>query len=436
MATKTKRRRAAKKTTARTPTRAVAPEAARERKSVIVTFKPKEQRPEKSADKLEILASEVPLAEEMTFYDVASAAEFTIGSPGGLPAGMPRELIGFDVNLYEAPIVTVSLTDGEIRALRRNPNVAAVEDDGFCYALPVQDLVFEGQPSPQAETVPIGVSQIKAAPAWGCSRGKGIKVAVLDTGIDWTHPDIGPNFKGSVSFVPGETAMDGNSHGTHCAGTIGAPINGVGVVGVAPEVSLYAVKVLSNAGSGQWSWLIAGLNWCIQNRIHIASMSLGGDSAPVALEAMCNSAFGAGVLLVAAAGNAGPQMGTVNVPGRYKNVIAVSAIDSSNVVASFSSRGPEVEICAPGVNVLSTVPGGLYGNKSGTSMACPHVSGSAAVIWGAHRFASNVQIWNLLGGTADNFGLPGWDPLYGYGRVDVEQAADALVPAPPVPLKP
>jgi subtilisin len=95
-----------------------------------------------------------------------------------------------------------------------------------------------------------------------------------------------------------------------------------------------------------------------------------------------------------------------------------------------------VEICAPGVNVLSTIPGGAFGNKSGTSMACPHVAGAAAVVWGSHRFATNVQIWNLLGATADNLGNPGWDPLYGYGRVDVDQAAGALVPAPAVPLKP
>ncbi|HEX2887099.1 S8 family peptidase, partial [Vineibacter terrae] len=266
--------------------------------------------------------------------------------------------------------------------------------------------------------------------------GKGMKVAVLDTGIDWTHPDLAANVKGSVSFVPGETAMDGNSHGTHCAGTIAAPINGVGVVGVAPEASLYAVKVLANNGSGNWSWLIAGLNWCIQNRMHIASMSLGGGSAPVALEAMCNAAFNAGILLVAAAGNSGPGMGTVGVPGKYKNVIAVSAIDNNNVIASFSSRGPEVEICAPGVQVLSTVPGGGYGTKSGTSMACPHVAGAAAVIWGSHRFANNLTIWNLLGSTADNFGVPGWDAEYGYGRVDVDQAAGALVLPPAVPLKP
>jgi len=396
---------------------------------VIVTFKPKHQRRDKT-DKLQIVKDSIK--SRVTFFD---AATFSAES-AGVPTGLPAVEVGFDVNLYEAPIVTASLTAQEIAALRGNPNVDAVEDDGPVYALPVENLVFEGQPSPQAETVPIGVQQVKAPLAWGCSRGKGIKVAVLDTGIDWTHPDLTPNVKGAVSFVPGESPMDGHSHGTHCAGTIGAAINGTGVVGVAPEAWLYAVKVLANSGSGNWSWLISGLNWCIQNTIRIASMSLGGSAAPTAVEVMCNAAFNAGVLLVAAAGNAGPGMNTVTVPGRYKNVIAISAIDSNNVIAPFSSRGPQVELAAPGVQVLSTVPGGGFGIKSGTSMACPHVAGGAAVVLGAHRFANNVAIWNLLANTADNLGPPAWDPEYGYGRLDVDQAAMALVPSPAVPLKP
>jgi subtilisin len=398
------------------------------RTPMIVTFKPKEKRRDKT-DKVEIVKDALS-----AHVEIFSASDFT-AETGGIPTGLEPQEMGFDVNLYEAPIVTISLTNAEIAALRNNPNVAMVEDDGLCYALR-ESLVFEGQPAPAAETVPVGVQQVKAPPAWGCSRGRGIKVAVCDTGIDWNHPDLAPNFKGGVSFVPGETAMDGNSHGTHCSGTIAAAINGGGVVGVAPEAWLYAVKVLANNGSGQWSWLISGLNWCVQNKVHIASMSLGGGGAPAALEAMCNAAFNAGVLLVAAAGNSGPGMNTVGEPGKYKNVIAVSAIDSANVIAPFSSRGPEVELSAPGVQVLSTVPGGGFGTKSGTSMACPHVSGGAAVVWGAHRFASNVQIWNLLASSADNLGPPGWDPLYGYGRLDVDQAAMALIPAPAVPLKP
>jgi subtilisin len=396
------------------------------RRSVIITFKPKDQRAEKQKDKIAIVRDVI--SSEVQFMN---SAEVSFDRVGPL-SGVDRETVGFDVNLYDAPIVTASLTDAEVQNLKSNPNVASVEDDGVCYALP-EALVFEGQPSPLAETVPVGISQVKAPPAWDASRGKGINVAILDTGIDALHPDLAPNVKGAVSFVPGETPADGHGHGTHCAGTIGAAINGSGVVGVAPAASLYAVKVLANNSSGQWSWLIAGINWCIQNRMKILSMSLGGGSAPVALETMCNTAFANGLLLVAAAGNTGAAVG---VPGKYKNVIAVSAIDSANVIAPFSSRGPEVEICAPGVNVLSCKPGGGFQTMSGTSMACPHVAGGAAVVWGAHRFATNVQIWNLLAFTADNLGPPSWDPLYGYGRLDVDQAAGMLLPAPAIPLKP
>lgn len=406
------------------------------RRSVIVTFKAKDKRADTSTDKLEILTQAI--SSPMQFLDAADMIA-TAGVEGlqrvASAVGEPEE-IGFDVNLYEAPIVSLSLTEAEIKSLKSNPNIAAVEDDGLCYALPAQALVFEDQPSVMAETVPGGVSQIKAPAAWGSSRGKGIRVAVLDTGIDWTHPDLAANVKGAVSFVPGETAMDGNGHGTHCAGTIGAAINGFGVVGVAPEASLYAVKVLPNAGSGNWSYLIAGLAWCVKNKIRIASMSLGGSGAPDALKLMCEVAFNAGVLLVAAAGNSGANGGAVGFPGKYKKVIAVSSIDSANQLSASSSFGPEVELCARGVNVLSTIPGGGYGTMSGTSMACPHVAGAAAVAWGAHRFATNSQIWNLLAQTADNLGVPGWDPNFGYGRVDADQAAGALVPAPTAPMKP
>ena len=429
----------ATRTKAASRTRASAASDRGQVKSVIVTFKRKDARRSKTADKLQLLEDSCPRVGALSIIDVGQEPGFAVGAPGLSSAPMP-EAMGYDINLYDAPIVTLRLTDEEIKAAKANPDVVAVEADGLAHALPAEALVFEGQPEVQAETVPLGVQLIKAVPAWGCSRGRGIKVAVLDTGIDWNHPDLRPNVAGAVSFVPGESAMDGNSHGTHCAGTIAAVINGQGVVGVAPEASLYGIKVLANNGSGQYSWIIAGINWAIQNRVQIVSMSLGGSAAPTALETICNAAFNAGVLLIAAAGNAGPpaagQPTSVGFPGRYRNVVAVSAIDANNVIAPFSSRGPEVEICAHGVQVLSTVPGGGYGTKSGTSMACPHVAGAAAVVWGAHRFATNRQIWDLLGATADNLGNPGWDTLYGYGRVDVDQAALAMTPAPAVPLRP
>jgi subtilisin len=403
-----------------------------QRRSVIITMKRKEERPDKAKDKLEVVSSEIE--SKVHFFNAD-----TMSRGAAVPSGMPQEMIAYDVNLYEAPIVMASLTEKEIGALKKNNNVAKVEDDGRCWALGVfqgpERLLVEGQPSPLAETIPAGVSQISAPSAWDCTRGKVIKVAVLDTGIDGTHPDLAPNYKFGVSFVPTEsTAMDFNSHGTHCAGTIAAAINGVGVVGVAPAAYLYAVKVLDATGSGAWSQLIAGIDWCInKKRMNVLSMSLGGSAAPTALEDMCNAAWNKGLLLVAAAGNSGPGPNTVLFPAKYANVIAVSAIDSANAIPNFSSRGPEVELCAPGVDVLSTIPGGGYGTKSGTSMACPHVSGSAALAWGGHRYSDNVTIRRLLAWTVDDLGNPGRDDLFGYGRVNAERAACTMQVPPAIP---
>jgi subtilisin len=409
-----------------------------ERRSVIITFKRKDQRPDRTTDKVDIVRSALTQGVQPRFLDATT-----------LPLGAARpplepQLVGYDVNQYEAPIVTAQLTEGEINALRQNDNVARVEDDAPCYALEgaFGRLAVENQPSPLAETIPTGVQQVNAPQAWGYSQGKGIRVAVVDTGIDFKHPDLQPNYVGGASFVPGTaTPMDDQGHGTHCAGTIAAAVEGTNVVGVAPQASLYAVKVLNQNGSGQFSWIIAGIDWCIQNEMHIVSMSLGGPSAPAALEDMCNTAWDKGLLLVAAAGNDGlrnpvpPAESNVLFPAKYRNVIAVSAIDSSNVIAPFSSTGPEVDVCAPGVNVLSDRLGGGTTTSSGTSMACPHVAGVAALALGSHRFSDNEQIWNLLAFTVDNLGVPDWDPLFGYGRVNALAAAAAMVPPPVVPKR-
>jgi subtilisin len=402
------------------------------KKSVIVTFKPKDKRPEKRKDKTEIVKTEI--SSEVSFF---TAEDLSRGVP--VPSGMPEEMVGYDVNLYEAPIVMAQLTAKEIAALKKNKNIAAVEDDGHCYAVDgpyeLRQMEIENQPSVQAETIPAGVHQIKAPSAWGCSRGKAIKVGICDTGIDFNHPDIKPNYKFGTTFVPTESsAMDHHGHGTHCAGTVAAAINGSGVVGVAPEAYLYAIKVLSKTGQGNWSWLIAGIDWAINKKgLNILSMSLGGRAAPNALKNMCDAAWNKGVLLVAAAGNSGPGPNTVGFPASYDSVLAVSAIDSANNIPTFSSRGPQVELCAPGVNVLSTIPGGGYGKMNGTSMACPHVSGAAALAWGAHRYADNTTIRRLLAWRSDNLGVPGRDNLFGFGRVDAEQSACEMSVPPAIP---
>ena len=388
-----------------------------DRRSVIVTFKKKDQR-STDADKTQVLGE--ALSSQVSFL---SADDFARG-PSPVLASLPRESVGYDVNRYGAPILVAQLTDQEIDRLRNNDDIVTVEDDGEMHALQEFDFQIEDAPAPLAQTVPVGVNHIKAPAGWGASQGLAIKVFILDTGIDSDHPDLVDNLHPGRSFVPDEeTTEDYQGHGTHCAGTVAASFNGQGVVGVAPYAYLHPVKVLSASGSGNWSWLIAGLDWVSRKKgLRIASMSLGG-SAPSAVKTMCDDVYDDGVLLVAAAGNSGPGDNTVGDPARFDSVMAVSAIDSANVIATFSSRGPEVEITAPGVNVLSTLRGGGYGHMSGTSMACPHVAGAAAMAWGAHRSLNNKQIRRLLQVTADKLGVPGKNPLHGWGRVDAQQAA-------------
>jgi subtilisin len=383
-------------------------------RSVIITFKRKDKRARK-ADKQELLRTAT--GTEVQFLTARDLA----GTSGMRAATETVDMVGYDVNRYEAPILMARLTGTQIEALRKDKDVARVEEDGLMHALPMRR---EETPDTSAETIPIGVSQVKAPDAWPTSQAEGIKVFICDTGIDSDHPDLVANLRQGKSFVETESSTeDFHGHGTHCAGTVAAAMNGQGVVGVAPFAYVYPVKVLASDGSGNWSWLIAGLDWIMSRRgARIASMSLGGPGAPAALGDMCEAAYNDGVLLVAAAGNTGPGDDTVGFPAKYPHVVAVSAVDSSDIIASFSSRGPEVEVCAPGVNVLSTMRGGGYGQMSGTSMACPHVSGVSALAWGSHRSANNKQIRWLLGRYADKVG--DLDPAkYGAGRVNANTTA-------------
>ena len=217
---------------------------------------------------------------------------------------------------------------------------------------------------------------------------------------------------------------DGHGHGTHVAGIVAARNNTIGVVGVAPEATLWAVKVLSDAGSGYTSDIIQGLDWCAAHGIKVASMSLGGGGT-ASLQAACDRAFSQGVVLVAAAGNsAGPVM----YPAAYSSVIAVSASDSRDLRASFSNYGPQIALAAPGVSIYSTYKGGAYATMSGTSMACPHVAGAAALAW-ASGLTSAQAVRDRLTTTAEDLGPKGFDTSFGYGLVDAQRAAGVVMAA-------
>ncbi|MBB3840198.1 subtilisin [Runella defluvii] len=289
----------------------------------------------------------------------------------------------------------------------------------------VPPIVIPPQP------IPWNINMVKAPRAWSRGiRGEGIKVAVLDTGIA-SHPDL--VISGGVSFVPGVVSFnDGNSHGTHCAGIIAARNNFFGVVGVAPRASLYAVKVLSDGGSGSTSWILAGMAWARQNGMHVVSMSLGSSSCQsVAYTNAIATLNNAGITVVCASGNAfGTGFPCVGSPANSPGAIAVGAVAQNGVIAPFSSRGVgccppganPVTLVAPGVSINSTVLGNGYGIKSGTSMACPHVAGAAVLVKQRFPFFTPAQIRLKLMATASDLGAPGNDPTYGMGLVNCDLA--------------
>ncbi|MEW5866058.1 MAG: S8 family peptidase [Bacillota bacterium] len=285
-----------------------------------------------------------------------------------------------------------------ISLLARAGEVKWVEDD-FMVSI-VKERFVRPRPKPRQQSMPWGVKRILAPGCWDRTTGKGVRVAVLDTGIDMNHPDLKSNVRGGYDTInerPDPT--DDNGHGTHVAGTIAALNNGFGVVGVAPEASIYAVKAFDSRGQGQVSDIVQGVEWCVQQKVNIINMSFGTRESSKALTLAMEKAAAAGIIMVAAAGNEGRQ-DSVLYPGRDPNVMAVAATTPDDRIASFSSSGREVAISAPGEDVPSTYKGSTYKTTSGTSMACPHVSGVAALILSAVPTLTRDEVRKAICGTA------------------------------------
>jgi len=318
--------------------------------------------------------------------------------------------------------VAAELTDSQIASLRANPNVAYVEQDGMLYALDAELDASWGVKR-------IGAGEVHALE----NRGKGVKVALIDTGIDYTHIDLDDNYVDGYDFVNDDSdPMDDSGHGTHCAGIIAAEDNDIGVVGVAPEASLYAVKALDSTGTGYLSDVAAGIDWAIENGMDIISLSMGTNEDYQTMRDACKRAETAGIIVIAAAGNdyrrrRNREWDTVDYPARYNSVIAVGAIDQTDIKTYFSSTGAAMELAAPGIYVGSTDLGQSYSYRSGTSMACPHVAGVAALILSG----PGGDVRTVLQETAEDLGTAGWDLWYGYGLVDAFAAAGSA-PEPPI----
>lgn len=468
----------------------------------------------------------------------------------------PRDVAAFEsFNGFAA-----TLSEAEVAKLQRSNEVRWVEPVVERNALAVRNLT--------GQTMPYGVTALKAPDAWVGHRLATVNVVVIDTGIDYSHSELKAIYRGGLNVFDGSAeVMDDNGHGTHVAGTIAAADNGSGVVGVAPHINLYGVKMLDKAGSGSSEGLIKALDWVVQQKQTrggnwVANLSLGSEKESPGEREAFQKLADAGVLIVAAAGNSStPTLAApVSFPAAYSTVTAVAAIDEKSQLAYFSSQGPEVDFAAPGVGVLSTIPIGntriayvvagndayaatpvtgsklgvinaeyVYcgvgapedfpaslnltgkialmkrgaditfanktrralaagatavaifnhdnsvtpwtlfsdeqadttdwpvvirlskadgetlaargtgtmtlayrlddlGEKSGTSMACPHIAGAAALLWSLAPAATPQQVVNALTVTATDLGATGPDSKFGVGSIDVLAAAKALAP--------
>ncbi|MEA2237075.1 MAG: hypothetical protein QOC81_1799 [Thermoanaerobaculia bacterium] len=267
-----------------------------------------------------------------------------------------------------------NLTSDEIASLKASGNVLSIEPDSERHKF--ADAVTAGQ-----QTTPYGVSSIDAPAIWTVTRGKSlshgpaIHVAIIDTGIDYNFSELAGVFKSGYNFIARNgDPLDDNGHGTHVAGIIAAANDGSGVVGVASDVDVYSLKVLDTCGSGRTSDIIQAVDWVVQKKKEIGgnwiiNLSLGADDPSASEQAQFDAANNAGILVFAASGNGYEGVNGLAYPAGYPTVVSVGAVDSTNAVASFSQRGDDLKVVAPGVSVLSTFVTPLVGADDGRKIS-------------------------------------------------------------------
>src|SRR5262249_47084254 len=385
-----------------------------------------------SLEAREVPAAYGPLQIDPTHY-AASHILVKLNTPAALrsPLASGAEAMGGGLYCIDLkPGVTVARA---LRHFRAQRGVAFAEPDFVVHADVIpNDPSFgslyglnntgQGGGTPDAD--------IDAPEAWDVSTGSGnMVVAIIDTGVDYNHPDLAANIWTNPGEIPGNgiddegdgfvddvhgydfvnndgDPMDDNGHGTHVAGTIGAVgDNGIGVAGVNWHVQIMALKFLGANGSGPTSGAINALNFAVAHGVKISNNSWGGGGFSSALNTAINNARAAGHLFIAAAGNNGSNNDSLSsYPSNYPqdNVLAVAATDRNDHLASFSNFGATtVDLAAPGVSILSTYPGNRYATLSGTSMATPHVTGAAALVWDAHPDWTYLQVVQALKSTVD-----------------------------------
>lgn len=238
-----------------------------------------------------------------------------------------------------------------------------------------------------------GITAFDLPGAWSKSKGEGVKVAVLDTGVDLDHPDLAQNMLPGYNFIaPGKPPQDDNQHGTHVAGIIAAANNQIGMVGVAPEAKIIPVKVLNRSGNGSLVDVAKGIRWAVdEGKADIICMSLGSPNPVQEVRKAIQHALSKKVVCFVAAGNAGVTK-EVYYPANYPETIAIGSIDESLMRSGFSNTGTSLDFMAPGGRIFSTVPDNWYAILSGTSMAAPFAAGVAALVLSYARKKGGIKL--------------------------------------------
>lgn len=275
-----------------------------------------------------------------------------------------------------------------------------------------------------------GVEQNKVPSQWEKTKGEDVKIGIVDTGCELQHPDLEGAIIASQDFTNSPAgAMDRAGHGTHCAGIIGARNNDKGTVGVAPEAQLIIGKGLDDFGSGTSRGLIRAIEFCASEGAEVISASWGSPYPDPNILAAIKELNDAGIFFICAAGNDGRD-NSVNYPAKWRNGISVASVQRNGTLSPFSSRGPEVDIAAPGQDILSTylLSKGGYAKLSGTSMATPFVAATVALAISVHKKLKKPKtplktvddLRKELARTANDAGPQGHDPSYGWGLINVE----------------
>lgn len=299
-------------------------------------------------------------------------------------------------------IHAVACTRQEIQKFKHIPGVRSIEKDCKIRVrlikehLPIGLPQFQPTYSAPTASIPWGIKQVQAPKAWKYSKGKNIHIGVVDTGADYTHPDLKSNLGRGYNCIQSYSAPnDDNGHGTHICGTIAAYAAENGIKGMAPKAILHPVKAFDRNGSAYVSDIIKAIEWCTTNRMDIINMSFGMQTRSQALLDAINNAAAQGIIIVSSAGNEGKK-NAIDYPARFKNTIAVGAIDKKRRIASFSNRGKQVDFYAPGNKIYSTWLGGKYGLLNGTSMATSHVTGAIALLLAMNPRLNSYQIKRIL----------------------------------------